>query len=97
MSFKTFLKLPFSQPALDHSTFSRFRARLPKQAMDQINSEILRQFEHQGLSINEGVAVDARLVKSASRPLSNDELKKQREHRQNEEGKQNKIYPVTNH
>jgi len=36
--------------------------------MDAINSEILRQFESQGLSINEGVAVDARLVKSASRP-----------------------------
>ena len=90
LSFKTFLGLAFSQPAPDHSTFSRFRARLPKQAMDQINSEILRQFEHQGLSINEGVAVDARLVKSASRPLSNDELKKQREHRQTEEGKQDK-------
>jgi len=46
--------------------------------MDQINSEILRQFEKQGLSIKEGVAVDARLVKSASRPISNaqiDELK----------------------
>jgi IS5 family transposase len=90
LSFKTFLNLPFSQPAPDHSTFSRFRARLPKQAMDQINSEILRQFEHQGLSINEGVAVDARLVKSASRPLSNDELKKQREHRQTEEGQRDK-------
>jgi len=68
LSFKTFLGFAFSQPAPDHSTFSRFRARLPKQAMDQINSEILRQFENQGLTINEGVAVDARLVKSASRP-----------------------------
>ena len=42
--------------------------------MDQINSEILRQLEAQGLTINEGIAVDARLVKSASRPISNDEL-----------------------
>ena len=90
LSFKTFLNLPFSQPAPDHSTFSRFRSRLPKAAMDAINSEILRQFEQQGLCINEGVAVDARLVKSASRPLSHDELKKQREHRQTEEGKQDK-------
>jgi IS5 family transposase len=86
LSFKTFLGLSFSQPAPDHSTFSRFRSRLPKEAMDAINSEILRQFEQQGLSINEGVAVDARLVKSASRPLSQDELKKQLEHRQTEEG-----------
>jgi hypothetical protein len=29
LSFKTFLGLSFSQPAPDHSTFSRFRARLP--------------------------------------------------------------------
>jgi hypothetical protein len=31
--------LPFSQPAPDHSTFSRFRGRLPKAAIDAINSE----------------------------------------------------------
>ena len=49
LSFKTFLGLSFSQPAPDHSTFSRFRSRLPKQAMDAFNSEILRQFEQQGL------------------------------------------------
>ena len=69
MSFKKFLGLSFSKASPDHSTFSRFRARLSKQAMDQINSEILRQFEAKGLTINEGIAVDARLVKSASRPL----------------------------
>ncbi len=90
LSFKSFLGLAFSQPAPDHSTFSRFRGRMSKEAMDQINSEILRQFEQQGLSINEGVAVDARLVKSASKPLSQDELKKQREYRQTEEGKRDK-------
>ena len=30
--------------------------------MDQINSEILRQFEKQGLTFNEGITVDAWLV-----------------------------------
>ena len=52
--------------------------------MDQINSAILRQFEQKGLNINEGVAVNARLVKLASRPLCNkeiDELRKNRPHR----------------
>jgi IS5 family transposase len=68
LSFKKFLGLSFSKPSPDHSTFSRFRSRLSKAAMEQINSEILRQFEAKGLSINEGVAVDARLVESASRP-----------------------------
>jgi len=79
LSFKKFLNLSFDKPSPDHSTFSRFRARLSKKAMDQINSEILRQFEAQGLTINEGIAVDARLVKSASRPLSNDDIQKNRD------------------
>jgi IS5 family transposase len=60
---------------------------LSKQAIEQLNSEILRQFEDQGLIINDGVAVDARLVKSASRPLSNDQLKEVREHRNTPVGK----------
>jgi IS5 family transposase len=77
-SFKEFLKLPLSKPSPDHSTFSRFRSRLSKNVIDQINSEILRQFEKQGLTINEGIAVDARLVKSASRPISNDQIKELR-------------------
>jgi IS5 family transposase len=90
LSFKKFLGLPLSKPSPDHSTFSRFRSRLSKQAMDQLNSEILRQFEGRGLTINEGVAVDARLVKSASRPLSNDQLKEVREQRNTPEGKLDK-------
>jgi IS5 family transposase len=90
LSFKKFLGLSFDRPSPDHSTFSRFRSRLTKNAMDQINSEILRQFEAKGLTINEGVAVDARLVKSASRPISNDQLKSLREKNNTPEGKMDK-------
>ena len=90
LSFKKFLQLPLDKPSPDHSTFSRFRSRLSKDAMDQLNSEILRQFESKGLTINEGIAVDARLVQSASRPLSNDELKKHRDKRNTPEGKLDK-------
>jgi IS5 family transposase len=89
-SFKEFLQLPLSRPSPDHSTFSRFRKRLSKKAMDQINSEILRQFESQGLTINEGIAIDARLVKSASRPISNDQIKKFRNKHNTPEGKLDK-------
>ena len=89
-SFKEFLKLPLSNPSPDHSTFSRFRSRLSKNVMDQINSEILRQFEKQGLTINEGIAVDARLVKSASRPISNDQIKELRNKHNTPEGKLDK-------
>jgi len=90
LSFKKFLRLSFSKPSPDHSTFSRFRSRLSKNAMDQINTEILRQFELQGLTINEGIAVDARLIQSASRPISNDQIKELRKKRNTPEGKLDK-------
>jgi IS5 family transposase len=70
ISFKLFLKLPMDYPSPNHSTFSRFRKRLSKEAMLKINEELLKQFDQQGFSINEGVSVDARLIKSASRPAS---------------------------
>jgi len=90
LSFKKFLGLSFSNPSPDHSTFSRFRSRLSKQAIDQINSEILRQFETQGLTINEGVAIDARLVKSANHPISNKQIKEFKDKANTPEGKLDK-------
>ncbi len=90
ISFKKFLGLSFNDPSPDHSTFSRFRKRLTKNTMDQINSVILRQFEQKGLNINEGVAIDARLVKSASRPVSNEKLKQLRKEHDSPEGKLDK-------
>ena len=67
--------------APDHSTFSRFRSRLSKDAMKAINHELLFQFSSRGLAINEGIAVDARLVQSASHPLSEDKLKEKNQTR----------------
>jgi IS5 family transposase len=90
ISFKKFLGLSFDQHSPDHSTFSRFRGRLSKEAMSRINSVVLQQFSRKGFVINEGVAVDARLVQSASHPISNEEIKKQREKRETPEGKLDK-------
>jgi IS5 family transposase len=90
ISFKKFIGLSFDQHSPDHSTFSRFRGRLSKEAMNRINSVVLQQFSRKGLAINEGVAVDARLVQSASHPISNEEIKKQREKRETPEGKLDK-------
>lgn len=90
ISFKRFLGLPLDKVSPDYSTFSRFRSRLTKEAMMKINSVVLQGFERNGLSINEGIAVDARLVKSASKPISNDEIKKQKDKRNTEEGKEDK-------
>jgi len=36
----------------------------------------LNQFATEGIKINEGIAIDARIVKSASKPLSNKKLDK---------------------
>ena len=36
LSLKKFLSLPFSKPAPDHSTYSRFRSKSSKEAMDQV-------------------------------------------------------------
>ena len=90
ISFKKFLGLPLDKPSPDHSTFSRFRSRLSKEAMIKLNNVVLQEFAKRGLSINEGIAVDARLVKSASKPLSNDELRKLRDKRDTPEGKLDK-------
>src|SRR3989304_6040223 len=83
----SFNKPSFNKPSPDHSTFSRFRGRLSKEAMNMINNLVIQQFSQKGLIIKEGVAVDARLVQSASHPISNEEIKKQREKRETPEGK----------
>ncbi|MFC1891445.1 IS5 family transposase [Thermodesulfobacteriota bacterium] len=90
ISFKKFLGLPLDKPSPDHSTFSRFRNRLSKDAMIKLNSEILNEFSKQGLVINEGIAVDALLVKSASKPVSSDGLREKREKRNIPEGQVDK-------
>ena len=89
-SFKTFLGLSFDQPSPDHSTFSRFRSRFSKDTMRMINHELLSQFASRGLTINEGIAVDARLVKSASHPLSQQKLEEERKKSETPEGKLDK-------
>ena len=68
LSFKKFLGLPFDYPSPDHSTFSRFRSRLSKEAMTWINNEVLQQFSRKGLTINEGIAIDARIMVSKNMP-----------------------------
>jgi IS5 family transposase len=85
-SFKRFLGLPLDASSPDHSTFSRFRSRMSNEAMAWINNEVLQQFSQKGLTINEGIAIDARLIESASHPLSKDELEKEREKRATPEG-----------
>jgi transposase, IS5 family len=90
ISFKKFLGLSLDKSSPDHSTFSRFRNRVSKNALFELNNVVLEAFARKGFIINEGIAVDARLVKSASKPLSNDELEALRNRRNTPEGKVDK-------
>ena len=85
-SFKNFLELPMDELSPDHSTFSRFRSRLSKETMKAINHELLSQFASRGLAINEGIAIDARLVQSASHPISEDKLREEKIKQESPEG-----------
>jgi len=89
-SFRVFLGLIGDQASPDHSTFSKFRKRLTKGKFDLIVGDVLKQFAAQGLKINEGIAIDARIVRSASRPKSNKTLDKIKAKRNTPEGKLDK-------
>ena len=89
-SFKTFLGLSLDDTAPDHSTFSRFRGRFTRDAMRMINHELLSQFAAKGLTINEGIAIDARLVKSVSHPISKEKLEEEKQKRETPAGRLDK-------
>jgi transposase, IS5 family len=85
-SFKKFLGLSLDDHAPDHSTFSRFRGRFSKDTMRMINNELLNQFAAKGLTINEGVAIDARLVQSASHPIRKEKLEEEKQKKETAAG-----------
>jgi IS5 family transposase len=81
ISFKTFIGLPLADPSPDHSVICRFRDRVGRETMENIHHELLQQFDALGFSIESGMAVDARIIKSASRPVSGKKLKELRKQR----------------
>jgi len=86
ISLKKLLGLPLDKPSPDHSPFSRFRSRLSKEAMVEVNQDRLLQVARRDLSIAEGGARDARLTTSASRVGSSDELTKLKKKRTTPKG-----------
>lgn len=70
ISFKKFLGIPLTDPSPGQKTFSRFRKRLSKNALEHIYSEITRQFEKKRMAVTDGAAVDPKLVKLQRRPDS---------------------------
>lgn len=58
--FKKFGGFSLDDPAPDHSAFSRFRGIVSKGTVCIINNKLLNPFASSSLTINEGVAIDAK-------------------------------------
>ena len=89
-SFQIFLGVSSVEVLPDDSTFSKFRKRLTKGKFNLIAGNTRHQSAAQGLTINEGVAIDARVVKSAGLPVSNKKIEDLKAKRESPEGKLDK-------
>ncbi len=71
ISFRRFVGLSLSDEVPDHTTISRFRAKLGDR-FQQVLLSMNRQFESQGIVIKEGTMLDASFVRSSSKKKSVD-------------------------
>jgi len=77
LSFRRFVGLPLDQSVPDFSTFWRFREALASQGLvAELFEEINRQLEAKGLLLKQGTVVDATIIESAGRPLSDSKRNK---------------------
>ena len=71
LSFRRFVGLPLDQNVPDFSTFWRFRESLAEQGLvSELFEEINRQLQAKGLLLKQGTVVDASIIESVNRPLS---------------------------
>ena len=90
LSFKKFIGIPLRQFAPDHSLISKFRKRISQPVMETVHSELLKQFSEKGYSIEGGMAIDARLIKSSAGPKSTEKIKEEKQKRETPEGNKDK-------
>jgi len=73
LSFRRFAGLPLEERVPDFSTFWRFREALAAEGLiEKLFSQITRQLEAKGLILKRGTVVDASIIESSGRPLSDD-------------------------
>ncbi|HYW35294.1 MAG TPA: IS5 family transposase [Balneolaceae bacterium] len=73
LSFRRFAGLPLDQKVPDFSTFWRFREALASEGyLEELFAEVTGQLEAKGLILKRGTVVDASIIESAGRPLSDD-------------------------
>lgn len=77
LSFRRFVGLPLDQSVPDFSTFWRFREALAGEGLvTELFEEINRQLEAKGLLLKQGTVVDATIIESTGRPLSDKKREK---------------------
>nr|WP_276611376.1 IS5 family transposase [Fodinibius halophilus] len=73
LSFRRFAGLPLEQQVPDFSTFWRFRQALAEGGhLEDLFREVTGQLEAKGLILKRGTVVDATIIESAGRPLSDE-------------------------
>jgi IS5 family transposase len=72
MSFQQFVGLSYNEEIPDFTTIWKFKEGLTKAGlMDSIFDAILSQLESKGLILRKGTMIDATIIQSGNRPLSN--------------------------
>ena len=73
LSFRRFAGLPLDQKVPDFTTFWRFREALAEAGhLEDLFAEVTRQLTDKGLILRRGTVVDATIIESGNRPLSDD-------------------------
>lgn len=77
MSFQKFVGLSYNEEVPDFTTIWKFKEALTKAGlMDSIFKAILSQLEAKGLIVRKGTMIDAIIIQSGNRPLSNKKREK---------------------
>lgn len=72
LSFQQFVGLSYNEEIPDFTTIWKFKEGLAKMGlMDSIFNAILSQLEAKGLIVRKGTMIDAMIIQSGNRPLSN--------------------------
>jgi IS5 family transposase len=76
LSFRRFAGLPLDQQVPDFTTFWRFRDALAAEGLiEELFGQITRPLEDKGLILRRGTVVDATIIDSSTRPLSEGDRK----------------------
>ncbi len=72
LSFQKFIGIGFRTTIPDYTTIWRFRERLIEEKInDKLFKKIIEQIESKNLLIKQGTIIDATIIESSNRPLSN--------------------------